>query len=197
MAGKIFLLVGALALLLAWPALLATPVAGRTIGQIVRADRELTDLAYVLRTHNAGGELDDRRRTLTVFAPTNGAFRKLGRCFGVPSPQIQAVMAFARKFATVDFDQDVRRSVLYHATPGARSWKDLRGSVGYQSLLRGSKYWVSTSADDQGLVGVTPHFPVARVLNRGAPIRADNGLIYKVDLPLLPYDVPPQDIRSC
>lgn len=45
MAGKSFLLVGALALLLAWPALLATPVAGRTIGQIVRADRELTDLA--------------------------------------------------------------------------------------------------------------------------------------------------------
>lgn len=187
MAGKAFL-VWVLATLLAASALLVTPVTGRTLGELVRADPQLSDLAYVLRTFNAGGELDERGRTLTVFAPTNEAFGNLGRCFGVPPISIQVVMAAARRYVTVDFDKEVQRTAQYHATEGRRSWGDLLGAAGYPSLL--VDHWMSTSANRAGLVGRTPNFPVATVLNRASPIQAENGLLYKVDLPLLPYDVP-------
>lgn len=192
MAGKAFLVL-VLATLLAASALLISPVTGRTLGELVRADPQLSDIAYVLRTFNAVGELDDRGRTLTVFAPTNEAIRKLGRCFGVPPISIQVVLTVARRYATVDFHKEVERTALYHVTEGRRSWGDLLRTVGYPSLL--VDHWMSTSANRAGLVGRTPNFPVATVLNREAPIQAENGLLYKVNLPLLPYDVPSGQIQ--
>lgn len=180
------------------PHLLLTALASHTRGHSERNAQVLPPALLppttnVLRTFNAVGELDDRGRTLTVFAPTNEAIRQLGRCFGVPPISIQVVLTVARRYATVDFHREVERTALYHVTEGRRSWGDLLRTVGYPSLL--VDHWMSTSANRAGLVGRTPNFPVATVLNREAPIQAENGLLYKVNLPLLPYDVPSGQIQ--
>jgi len=140
-------------------------IAQIAIASTTAAQPEFTQLvAALVRTNLAGaltGGFDDN---LTVFAPTDAAFRNLYAALGVTSVD--------------QIPLETLTSVLqYHVVPARAFSQDLRQGASLPTLLTGKNLTVNLSAlkiNDSGLV------PAA--LN----IHATNGVIHVIDKVLLP-----------
>ena len=140
-------------------------IAQIAISSTTAAQPEFTQLvAALVRTNLAGaltGGFDDN---LTVFAPTDAAFRNLYAALGVTSVD--------------QIPLETLTSVLqYHVVPARAFSQDLRQGASLPTLLTGKNLTVNLSAlkiNDSGLV------PAA--LN----IHATNGVIHVIDKVLLP-----------
>lgn len=165
------------------------PTGPPTILDVLQADDDFSILAYTVDAAGVGPLLGDPAATLTVFAPTDGAFMALARALGFNVGTKGAARRFIfDALAGLDGGGDpapLLASILkYHVTAGAVAAEALVAAGGFQPL-QGPR--VRLGADNKTLVDAAPSVedPVLVMTDK----RVSNGVIHTLSGVLLPLDV--------
>jgi uncharacterized surface protein with fasciclin (FAS1) repeats len=154
-----------------------------TVGQITSSDPNFSTLTTLAKSAGLEDDLHDPRRYLTLFAPTNGAFRQLekaapGVTKALTDPKNKSLVVAVVKYhlsthrlnAVTLREIGQKKGMIPTLFGGARDAK----------LALGLKPFTFTLTDSAGLRTATAIEP---------DIAADNGAIHVIDKVLLPRSV--------
>jgi uncharacterized surface protein with fasciclin (FAS1) repeats len=128
---------------------------------------------------------------VTIFAPTDGAFKRLARDLGWAGRGEQSAFAFLAEttgFESADEPGLLDDVLLYHVAPGARSVADLAESSDVATLLDGA----SLSFGHNSVIDGDPNDRNARFIEPN-DLETSNGTVHTVSQVLRPIDLEPAD----
>jgi uncharacterized surface protein with fasciclin (FAS1) repeats len=139
---------------------------------------------------------------ITVFAPTDGAFKRLARDLGWEGRSESSAFAFlaeATGFESADEPGLLDDVLLYHVAPDAQLVSQLRGERGIETLLEGSTLAVRNNGaivdadrDDRNARGAPapppPPPPHAR-FRAPSDVGTSNGIVHTISQVLRPIDL--------
>ena len=125
---------------------------------------------------------------ITVFAPTDGAFKRLARDLGWEGRSERSAFAFlaeATGFESADEPGILADVLLYHVAPGAQTVAQLRGERGIETLLEGSTLAVRNNG---AIVDADRDAANAR-FRAPSNVGASNGIVHTINQVLRPIDL--------
>lgn len=128
------------------------------------------------------GALSDPNLNATVFAPTDGAFIKLARDLGYPGHDEQGSFDFIAGALPIDTITNV---LLYHVSPGEKTYRDIRHSRDITTLFNDETFHVFWG---QILVDKDPGIINPRLV-RNANLEAANGRVQVINRVLIPANL--------
>ena len=134
--------------------------AEKDVVQLVMADKNLTTLVEAVKAADLVSALKDAR-SITVFAPTDEAFKAL------PEEQLKSLLQ----------DKEALKKVLLHHTVGARLYRNTIMNVTGARMLDGSTTEFSMSADA---------WKIEDSIISKSSMKASNGIVYTIDKILMP-----------
>ncbi|CUH81955.1 Poly(beta-D-mannuronate) C5 epimerase 1 [Tritonibacter multivorans] len=153
-------------------------------------DEDATDFDILLNAVQAAGlaeALDDPEASLTVFAPTDGAFVGLSQALGFEGDDEEGAFAFLVEALALLNDGDaiglLQSVLLYHVAPGALDSTAVLGATSIPTLLTGA----SLGVDGARLVDAEPDVANPNLIATDIP--ASNGIAHVLDGVLLPADL--------
>ena len=173
--------------------LLPVNVAGNepagTVVDVAVANGSFTILAQALTAAGLVGALSAADADVTVFAPTDAAFGRLAATLGFTGDvdDTDAVFGFIVEALTELGGGDpipvLTDILLYHVSPGAKTFADIAGAGSVATLLTGAELSPDGAAiGDNDPEGLDPKIIIADV-------PASNGVVQAIDYVLLPLDL--------
>ncbi len=163
------------------------------IVDIVVASDDFNILAMAVGTAGLGGALSAEDADLTVFAPTDEAFKKLAQDLGLdfdPDDDASIFAAIAGALTTLGGGDPIpllTDILTYHVSPGAKGLAEVAALQDVPTLLEGATFSpVGTSLFDNEPDLKDPELAVTDV-------PASNGIIHVIDRVLIPLDIPGND----
>lgn len=174
------------------PATPAKPT--KTIAGLATGTPSLSILVQALAAVDLVKVVADAGASLTVFAPTNGAFLALARDLGYGSTKVDGVFAFLVKALTRLGNGDpaplLKAILTYHVLPTKKGSAALLGT-GAQTTVQGGRLLVTPAGE---VVDLAPAVGNAKITT--ADIGATNGVVHLVNRVLLPIKVCPVSARA-
>lgn len=177
-------------------------IAQPTIGEIASGNENFEILtAALVATNGLNGLLDaslSRDADVTVFAPTDDAFKALADSLGIdvadvlgkdPADVVDADVATA--LATVLGAETVSDVLKYHVLGEGRRVEDLQDDRLLDTLLKGSP--LVLKGDE--VIDAEPQVDNPNLIDGLTDIEAANGQIQAIDAVLLPFDLEPEDLH--
>jgi uncharacterized surface protein with fasciclin (FAS1) repeats len=149
----------------------------------VASDPSFSTLVSLVKAAGLAGTLGDRKRTMTVFAPTNSAFRKLEKAVpgvtkALTDPKNKKLLVSVLRYHMVG--TDISSGIAFRAADENGKIGTLLGSNANGRLAPGRKGVTFTLRDSAGI-------NTATVIEMD--IVADNGAIHVIDKVLVPKSV--------
>lgn len=170
----------------------ASAESGPSITEIVASsgdfDKNEQDFDILLQAVLAAGLQDALAAPgadVTVFAPKDIAFIRLARDLGYTkwdeAGALNAIVTYLTEAGGGDPIPLLTDILLYHVSPGAKSFSEVAASGSVDTLLG-----QSVGVADGRLIDGEPALENARLLNWQADIMASNGVVHVIDRVLLP-----------
>lgn len=162
-----------------------------TIAGIVAGSNDFNILLKAVTAAGLDDDLAAANADLTVFAPTDDAFRQLAKDFGFdgdPHDEDAVFDAIATALAGLAPDGNpipvLTNVLLYHVSPGAKPLAEVAALNNVPTLLPGATF----SPDGTTLVDNEPDLPDPSLVQTDLP--AANGIVHVIDRVLIPLDIP-------
>jgi len=162
-----------------------------TIAGIVAGSDDFNILLKAVTAAGLDDDLAAANADLTVFAPTDDAFRQLAKDFGFdgdPHDEDAVFDAIAGALAGLAPDGNpipvLTNVLLYHVSPGAKPLAEVASLNNVPTLLPGATF----SPDGTTLVDNEPDLPDPSLVQ--TDLQAANGIIHVIDRVLIPLDIP-------
>lgn len=161
-----------------------------SIVDIVQDSDDFDILGMAVEAAGLGEALSAADADLTVFAPTDDAFRKLASDMGLefdPNDDASVFGIIAEAFTEMGGGDPIpllTDILLYHVSPGAKGLAEVAALQDVPTLLEGATF----SPDGTTLVDNDPDLKNPELVE--TDVSASNGIIHVIDRVLIPVDAP-------